>query len=118
MRKNVKEVVELAEDQQAIREKLPELGLAAFVADDSVLPRESGISSKPMKQSVKFVSPETMRVTLELPHRGKITGMGVPKGNHPDRRRRLSWKIYAFKCVGIRRIQSYCRRWQGICDRR
>ena len=76
----VKEVVELAEDQQAIREKLPELGLAAIVADDSVLPRESGISSKPMKQSVKFVSPETMRVTLELPHRGKITGMGVPKG--------------------------------------
>lgn len=76
----VKEVVELAEDQQAIREKLPELGLAAFVADDSVLPRESGISSKPMKQSVKFISPETMRVTLELPHRGKITGMGVPKG--------------------------------------
>lgn len=76
----VKEVVELAEDQQAIREKLPELGLAAFVADDSVLPRESGISSKPMKQSVRFVSPETMRVTLELPHRGKITGMGVPKG--------------------------------------
>ena len=76
----VKEAVELAEDQQAIREKLPELGLAAFVADDSVLPRESGISSKPMKQSVKFVSPETMRVTLELPHRGKITGMGVPKG--------------------------------------
>lgn len=45
-----------------------------------MLPRESGISSKPMKQSVKFVSPETMRVTLELPHRGKITGMGVPKG--------------------------------------
>ena len=40
----VKEVVELAEDQQAIREKLPELGLAAFVADDSVLPRESGIT--------------------------------------------------------------------------
>ena len=76
----VKEAVELAEDQQAIREKLPELGLAAFVADDSVLPRESGISSKPMKQSVRFVSPETMRVTLELPHRGKITGMGVPKG--------------------------------------
>lgn len=76
----VKEVVELAEDQQAIREKLPELGLAAFVADDSVLPRESGISSKPMKQSVKFVSPETLRVTLELPHHGKVTGMGIPKG--------------------------------------
>ena len=76
----MKEVVELAEDQQAIREKLPELGLVAFVADGSVLPRESGISSRPMKQSVKFVSPETLRVTLKLPHRGKITGMGIPKG--------------------------------------
>ena len=31
-----------------------------------------------MMQSVIFVSPETMRVTLELPVRGKITGMVVP----------------------------------------
>ena len=28
----------------------------------------------------KIYFSETMRVTLELPHRGKITGMGVPKG--------------------------------------
>ncbi len=76
----VQAAVELAEDQQAIRDQLPKLGLVAFVADHSVLPRESGISSKPMKQSVKFVSPETLRVTLELPHHGKVTGMGIPKG--------------------------------------
>ena len=76
----VQAAVELAEDQQAIRDQLPKLGLVAFVADHSVLPRESGISSKPMKQSVKFVSPETLRVTLELPHHGKVAGMGIPKG--------------------------------------
>ena len=78
--KKVQEAVELAEDQQAVREELKKRGLAAFVADNSVLPRESGISSRPMKQSVKFVSPETLRVTLELPHKGKITGMGIKKG--------------------------------------
>ena len=40
----VKEAVELAEDQQAIREKLPELGLAAFVADDSVAAKGEAVS--------------------------------------------------------------------------
>ncbi len=78
--KKVQEVVELAEDQQVIREELKKRGLVAFVADNSILPRESGISSRPMKQSVKFVSPETLRVTMELPHKGKITGMGIKKG--------------------------------------
>ena len=64
-----------------------------------------------MKQSVKFVSPETMRVTLELPHRGKITGMGVPKGITLIVGGGYHGKS-SFKRVGIRRIQSYCRRWQ------
>ena len=41
--------MELAEDQQAVRDQLKEQGLVAFVADDAVLPRESGISSRPMK---------------------------------------------------------------------
>ena len=76
----VRQVIELAEDQQAIREALPQMGLVAFVADGSVLPRESGISSKPMKGAVAFSSPERLRVTLQLPHGGTLTGMGIPKG--------------------------------------
>lgn len=76
----IKEVIELAEDQQAIRRQLQERSLVAFVADQSILPRESGISSKPMKDSVKFVSPDSLRVTMELPHKGTITGMGIPQG--------------------------------------
>ena len=73
-------VADLAEDQQYIREQLPKLGLCAFVADGSVLPRESGVSSRPMKGAVAFQSPPELAVTLELPHRGRITGMGIPKG--------------------------------------
>ncbi len=76
----VKEVIELAEDQAYIRGQLSERNLTAFVADHAVLPRESGISSRPMKDSVEFISPDSLRVSMDLPHRGKITGMGIPKG--------------------------------------
>ena len=76
----VKAAIELAEDQQYIREQLKERKLVAFVADGAVLPRESGISSRPMRDSVKFSSPDTLRIAMELPHKGRITGMGIPKG--------------------------------------
>ena len=70
----------LAEDRWFIRQELERLGLAAFVADGSVLPRESGVSDRPMKEAVPFLSPDSMAVTLELPHRGTTRGMGVPRG--------------------------------------
>ena len=73
-------VADLADDQHHIRTVLPEMGLCAFVSDGSVLPRESGVSSRPMKGGVKFKSPEEMKVSIQLPHRGEITGMGMRKG--------------------------------------
>ncbi len=73
-------VADLAEDQQYIRDILPQLGLCAFLADGSILPRASGISSLPMKNAVPFHSPQELSVTLDLPHRGKITGMGIRRG--------------------------------------
>lgn len=78
--KTVQRVTDLAEDQQYIREHLKEQGLVAFVANDSVLPRESGVSGRPMKEAVKFVSPKSMEVTFELPHHGVIKGMGIREG--------------------------------------
>lgn len=78
--KKIQRVAELAEDQEYIRRRLPELGLAAFVANGAVLPRESGISDRPMKGAVAFRSPESMEVTLELPNYGKMTGMGIRQG--------------------------------------
>ena len=114
--RKIRDAVELAEDQQAVRDQLKEQGLVAFVADDAVLPRESGISSRPMKQSVAFTSPESLRVTMQLPHRGAITGMGIPKGNHTDRRWRLSWKIHTSNCTRTGRLQPYRRGRQRVCD--
>ena len=77
---DVKEAIELAEDQAYIRKQLKGMGLVAFVADHAVLPRESGISSRPMKHSVEFMSPDSLRVTMKLPHKGTVTGMGIPEG--------------------------------------
>lgn len=73
-------VLYLADDQHYIREKLPDLNLVAFVANGSILPRKSGISSLPMKEAISFVSPGSMEVTLQLPHRGSLKGMGIKRG--------------------------------------
>ena len=73
-------VMELSVDQAYIRSHLDEMGLVAFIANGSVLPRESGVSQRPMKGGIPFVSPSSMEVTLDLPNRGRITGMGIRKG--------------------------------------
>ena len=78
--KDLEKAIFLAEDQAFIREELKRCSLAAFVNDGAVLPRESGISSRPMKGCVPFSSPDSLRITMNLPHKGTITGMGVPTG--------------------------------------
>ena len=50
------------------------------MADGSILPRESGVSQRPMKDAVVFESPDSLAVTLTLPHRGAVRGMGIRKG--------------------------------------
>ena len=78
--KELEKTVDLAEDQQYIREQLPKLGLVAFVANGAILPRKSGVSMLPMKEAVAFQSPAAMEVTMELPHHGIIKGMGIKRG--------------------------------------
>ena len=73
-------VAALSEDQQAIRQQLKEKHLTAFVADGAILPRETGVSDLPMRHAVPFSSPDTLRVTLDLPNHGPISGMGIPLG--------------------------------------
>ena len=79
-KQKIQQVKELSQDQHEIRMELEKRGLAAFVGNGSILPRESGISDKPMKQAVTFQSPESMEITLDLPNKGKLSGMGIPKG--------------------------------------
>lgn len=79
-KKKVRACIDLAEDQEYIRQQLEVKGLVAFVANGSVLPRESGISPRPMKGAVAFQSPKEMEVEMNLPHKGTLAGMGIRKG--------------------------------------
>lgn len=72
--------VELADDQRAAREQMEASDLVAFVANGSILPRESGVSQRPLKGALAFEAPVEQRVVLDLPHRGKVAGMGIKRG--------------------------------------
>ena len=73
--------VELMLDQEAVRKELEQRNLVAFIANGAILPRESGVSDKPLKKgSVAFRSPAHLEIELDLPYRGKVKGMGIPKG--------------------------------------
>ncbi len=74
--------VETAEDADHLRNRLASMGLVAFVADGSILPRASGIDKRPLGKGtiVPFESPESLRKEIELPNSGTVTGMGIQKG--------------------------------------
>ena len=78
----VEEFVTTVEDSAALRAALPELGLVAFVADGALLPRRTGADDRPARGDglVPFRSPDELRVTVELPNAGEVTGMGIPTG--------------------------------------
>jgi predicted ABC-class ATPase len=75
--------IRAGEDADALRDQLADLGLVAFVADDSVLPRRSGIDDRPLDgggRVVRFRTPAELRRTVELPNAGAVSGMGIPPG--------------------------------------
>ncbi|KAL1745891.1 hypothetical protein HDZ31DRAFT_81663 [Schizophyllum fasciatum] len=74
--------VDCIEDQESLRSQLRAAGLAAFVANGSILPRASGASDLPLRTGrvTAFASPPSLAHTLKLPHRGAVTGMGIPQG--------------------------------------
>lgn len=78
----VRKHVENVEDAEFVRSQLPKLGLVAFIGDGSILPRESGASDRPLRQGrvISFRAPEEYKVSLKLPNRGEVTGMGIPAG--------------------------------------
>jgi predicted ABC-class ATPase len=73
------------EDQEHLRGQLRERGLVAFLAEGSVLPRESGASDCPLGAGAQALRvPDALRVALALPPRGgaarTVKGLGVPEG--------------------------------------
>ncbi|RSO22833.1 ATPase [Streptomyces sp. WAC 06725] len=79
---DVRAFADAVEDSDALRAALPGLGLVAFVADGAVLPRRSGVDDRPAAGGgvVPFASPEELRVSVDLPHAGRVTGMGLREG--------------------------------------
>lgn len=72
---------EAVQDSVALREALKAQGLIAFVADGACLPRRSGADDRPAsKAAVLFDSPQSLRVTLDTMHSGKVSGMGIAQG--------------------------------------
>lgn len=79
-KKEVLDVIELSEDQEFIRNELKRLDLVSFAANGAILPRETGISDRPMKNSIPFTAPDSLTITLNLPHRGPLSGLAVRRG--------------------------------------
>src|SRR5699024_5613249 len=68
-------------DTVALRQQLADRQAGHFVADGAILPRRSGISDEAMSMGAGlFTSPQSLRDRRETPHRGTVSGRGVPEG--------------------------------------
>ncbi|BBO70947.1 ATPase [Desulfosarcina alkanivorans] len=74
---------ELVEDMRHVQDRLGRRGLVAFIADGSMLPRDSGLSDKPIRDDqggTAFCAPEAAAVVLDFPNAGNIRGLGIREG--------------------------------------
>ncbi len=88
--KTAEHFVNTVENYFAIQQWLQNHHRVAFVADEAILPRESGASDRPMNRqnAIPFRSPETLRVTIPVPNPvdapdgniRHVSGMAVPEG--------------------------------------
>jgi len=78
----LKKHVEIAEDQNFMRQELAKRDLETFIGNGAILPRESGISDRPLRDEkvIPFCSPQELEVSFKLPNSGAVTGMGIPSG--------------------------------------
>ena len=73
--------IESAEDQHALRESIKSKELVAFIANDAILPRRSGINDEPLREDViRLQSPPSLEYEFTLPNAGSVKGMGIPEG--------------------------------------
>ena len=71
-----------AEDSDMLRRTLPGLGLVAFIPEGAIVPRAGGTDDRPLEASraEPFRTPPGLRVTVQLPHAGAVSGMGIRRG--------------------------------------
>jgi predicted ABC-class ATPase len=73
-------LIRCVENQRAIRELLPELGLVGFVGDGSILPRQGNTDQPLAEGCVPFEAPESLEVSVPVPHGDDIRGLGIAEG--------------------------------------
>lgn len=79
--KHILEATKLADKQDTIRAEMDKNDWIAFIANGSILPRDSGVSDKPLKVAVPFKSPVEDEVELFIPHQSEpIKGMAIKRG--------------------------------------
>jgi predicted ABC-class ATPase len=79
--KEIQQQVETIEDADWLRSQLAAKNLVAFVANGAILPRRSGVDSRPLEdKAIPFQSPASLQVEFACPNRGLIEGMGIPEG--------------------------------------
>jgi len=71
---------ETIEDADWLRQELSPRGLVAFVANDAILPRRSGVDPRPLLDAIPFISPASLAIEFDCPNCGVIKGMGIPTG--------------------------------------
>ncbi len=76
----IQQQVETIEDADWLRQQLPQHNLIAFIANGAILPRRSGIDSRPLLDAIAFQSPPSLEVEFNCPNKGIIKGMGIPQG--------------------------------------
>ena len=77
--------VKTVEDQASLRSQLQANGLLAFVANGSLLPRNSGVDDRPLTAKpndpvVPFQSPPDLEIELRRRNLGPLRGMGFRPG--------------------------------------
>ena len=71
------------EDQEYLRDFITKSDLGVcFVGNGSILPRAGGDDDRPLDsdKAIAFESPKSLQIEVNLPHKGKIIGMLIPKG--------------------------------------
>lgn len=72
--------VETYLDYLALQAALQENNWVAFVANNSILPRRSGVSDQPLTDAIPFTAPATQAATVQLPYAGAVTGLAIKPG--------------------------------------
>lgn len=78
--KALNDLIRCVENQRAIRDLLPELGLVGFVGDGSILPRQGNTDQPLGEGAVPFEAPESLEVSVPVAHGEDVRGLGIAEG--------------------------------------